>query len=297
MKSTWLLLTVFLFHPNTFANIKTQVHFSPIANLIYQLDCLSGALSHCSRKTYQDLWDKNHIKSEEDSARIKKWGELMTRYHSELEFEDTKQKLISGRFDGVKLSNKIRIASFQSRTMDEYFTRLDLVVTPKDREKFEIVIRHFYPTFDKWWQTVALPKGKDFAKSTESLLMSHKIMKKIRQFSHFYEATLPNNYTVHFNLFYRPDFAEATSGQQIENYSVAEFLPKEKPTDRIDVIIHELCHFFFENASDKNFASIQKSFESSGGVEARAGYNLLNETLATVLGNGLINKLMMKNES
>ncbi len=272
------------------------MQFSPISNLVYQLDCISGALPHCSRKTYQDLWDKSFIKNDEDKAKIKSWGELMNRYRPELEFEESKQKLISGRFEGVKLSTKIRIASFQSMTMDQYFTRLDLVVIPKDREKFEDVIRRFYPVFNKWWKSTAHPKGKGFAKGTDTLLTGPGISNKIRQYAHFYGAVLPDNYVVHFNLFYRPDFEEATAGQQIENYSVAEFLPSEKPTDRIDVIIHELCHFFFENPTDESFAGLQKEFESSGTTEARAAYNLLNETLATVLGNGLINKFTMTKE-
>lgn len=119
------------------------------------------------------------------------------------------------------------------------------------------------------------------------------ISKRIKQFAGFYEVSLPDYYIVHFNLFYRPDFEEATSGQQIENYSVAEFLPTEKPVDRIDVIIHELCHFFFGSATDEKFASMQRAFEASGKIEARGAYNLINETLATTLGNGLINKLTM----
>ncbi|MFN7825012.1 MAG: hypothetical protein ACK5P6_06600 [Pseudobdellovibrionaceae bacterium] len=291
MKSSIFL---FMFVTSTvFAEIKVNLHFTPTANLVYQLDCISNELPHCSRDTYQDLWNKQFLKNNEDQALVKSWGELVNRYRPELEFEESKQRFITGRFEGVKLATKIRIASFQSKSMDDYFNRLDLVVVPKDREKFEKVIRHFYPRFEKWWHAVALPKGKGFAKQTEALLKRPDISKKIKQFAGFYEVSLPDNYIVHVNLFYRPDFEEATSGQQIENYSVAEFLPTEKPVDRIDVIIHELCHFFFENATDEKLASMLRAFEAIGKVEARGAYNLINETLATTLGNGLINKLTM----
>lgn len=63
--------------------------------------------------------------------------------------------------------------------------------------------------------------------------------------------------------------------------------------DKLDVIVHELCHFFFENATESKFASMQREFESFGKIEARAAYNLLDEGLASTLGNGLINKLIM----
>lgn len=293
MRAIWIVLTGIFIHGVSQANIKVKLQFSPIANLAYQLDCISGAIPHCSRNTYQDLWNKNFIKGADDQALIKKWGELMNRYHPALEFDESKN---SDRFEGVKLSTKIRIASFQSMTMDEYFSRLDLVIFSKDREKFETVIRRFYPGFDKWWKATAFPKGKKFAKTTESLLVGRDMATKLQQFSHFYGAVLPDHYIVYFNLFYRPDFEESTSGQQIENYSVAEFLPNEKPVDRIDVIIHELCHFFFDSTADSNFASLKKEFDADGSLEARAAYNLLNETLASTLGNGLINKLTMKKE-
>jgi hypothetical protein len=98
---------------------------------------------------------------------------------------------------------------------------------------------------------------------------------------------------MHFNLFYRPDSKEATSGQQIENYSSIEFLATEKPVERFDVIIHELCHFLFENASDEKLLALRSKFENSEDMRARSSYNLINESLATVLGNGLICKMTM----
>lgn len=284
---------IFLFQSHAFADLQVKLHFSPLANLIYQLDCVSGELRHCSRETYQGLWKKEFSKTSEEEALVKNWGSLMGRYRQSVDFNESDKPAIASRNEGVQLSTKLRIASFQSDNMKDYFSRLDLVVLPSDREKFEEVVRHFYPAFEKWWRKTALPKGKGFAKETESLLKRPDISKKLKQYAHFYEANLPENYEVHFNLFYRPDSDESTAGQQIENYSVAEFLPIEKPVDRVDVIIHELCHFFYRSSPDERFVSLQKSFEANGKPEARGAYNLINETLATTLGNGLINKLNM----
>jgi hypothetical protein len=161
----WLFTALILFIGSvSFAEIKVKIHFSPVANLVYQLDCISNELPHCSRATFKDLWQKHFSKGPEDEALIKTWGELMSRYSPELEFEESKKRLISGRFEGVKLATKIRIASFQSSTLPEYFNRLDLVVIPKDREKFEKVVTHFYPRYEKWWNKTALPKGKGLSR-------------------------------------------------------------------------------------------------------------------------------------
>jgi len=296
MKAFVFAWVIFSLSISALAEIKVQLHYSPVANLVYQLDCLSDTLTRCSRKTYQELWDRNFIKDKNDSLKIKQWGELMSRYGKWLEFEETRKVSVPGGFEGVRLATKIRIASFQSKTLEEYFSRLDLVVIPRDRLKFEEIVRHFYPGFDRWWKSTALSHGRSFQKGTEQLLKGHDVMTKISQFANFYSAKLPDNYVVHFSLFYRPESPEPTNGQQIDNYSISEFLSDEKPVERLDVIIHELCHFFFENGADEKFADLQKSFESSGKIGARAAYNLLNESLATALGNGMINKLKMKKE-
>lgn len=296
MNKNYLKLIVFLcisLSSTAFAELKVKLHFSPIANLVYQLDCLSTERIHCSSETFEDLWKKEFYKKDEDKELLKAWGDIKHSYNVEVEFEKTDKKSTTGRYEGVQLSTKLRIASFQSSDIDDYFNRLDLIVLPKDRQKFEKVVRHFYPRFKKWWDKVAFPTGNGFAKKTDLLLKKPEISKKIKQYANFYEAQLPEDYTIHFNLFYRPDFKEATSGQQIENYSVAEFLPTEKPVDRIDVIIHELCHFFFASVDDEKFSSMQKKFEATGKIQARGAYNLINETLATTLGNGLVNKLNM----
>ncbi len=291
------LLVLWLFSSTTvFADVKVKMHFSLIANLVYQLDCISNEIPHCSKATYQNLWRNSFFTNPGEDALVRSWGYLMSRYHPVLKLQEHSTRNISDRFEGVKLSTKIRIASFQSETMKDYFDRLDLVVTPKDRERLENVVRHFYPKFEKWWVKVAQPKGKNFARQTDSLLNRPDIAKKIRQFASFYDLKFLNSYMIHLNLFYRPDFDEATSGEQIENYSMVEFLPSESPLERIDVILHELCHFFSEHGTEENFTALQKAFDNIGKIESKGAYNLIKEGLPTALGNGLINKLTMDKE-
>jgi hypothetical protein len=132
---------------------------------------------------------------------------------------------------------------------------------PSDRADFEKVIRHFQPQFHAWWQSEAAKSGGEFALQTENLLRSPQISSQIKQFYDFYAPDLPENYEISFNLFYIPDFVrESTSGQQLQNYSLAEFKPGEKAEQRIDVVIHELTHFFYESMSAENAAKLRKAF-------------------------------------
>ena len=115
MKLIFLITSLFA-STAVFADIKVKLHFTPTANLVYQLDCISEVLPHCSRATYQDLWKNNFFKTDADQDLVKSWSDLMTRYSPELEFERPKEKPNTGRFEGVKLTTKARIASFQSTT-------------------------------------------------------------------------------------------------------------------------------------------------------------------------------------
>ncbi len=294
MKSLSLIGSVlFLFSSQAWADLEVKMHFSPIANLVYQLDCVSETIKHCSRHAYEDLWHSEFLKNAEDQKQIDNWSELANRYNSSVDLESEESYAKTGRVDAIQLSTKLRIASFQSASIEEYFNRLDLVVIPKDRQKFEAVIRYFYPRFEKWWSKTAEPTGKTFTKEMGALLVRPDILKKLKDYAHFYQAALPQEFEIHFNLFYRPDFKEPTRGQQIENYSVSEFLPSEKPVDRVDVIIHELCHFYYGISSDEAFVKFRASFKNLHKAEALGAYNLFNESIATALGNGMINKLNM----
>lgn len=297
MKKSTVLFLAFYAQFAVAVEVSPAVKFSPITNLVYQLDCVSGDLIHCSDRTYGDLWEKEFLRNEEDRALLRKWREWMERYQAQARIGDPKAPPISGRFNGVELATKARIAAFQAKDMSDYFSRLDLVLVPKDRIAVETVIRHFHPRFEAWWKREALKRGASFARQTKSLLESPAILKKIDQFYRFYEVDLPKNYEVSFNLIYRPaNKKESTSGQQIENYSVVEFLPTEKPEERIDVVLHELCHFFLDNGKDEKALALRKGFAENGGPSAIAAYNLLNEGLATAFGNGMIARLYMKNE-
>ncbi|HLM59529.1 MAG TPA: hypothetical protein VK308_01875, partial [Pyrinomonadaceae bacterium] len=81
---------------------------------------------------------------------------------------------------------------------------------------------------------------------------------------------------------------EPSGGQQLQNYSLMEFKPKEKPEQRIDVAVHELCHFFYDNMKPGNRAELERKFFAANRASAIPAYNLINEALATAFGNGII---------
>lgn len=272
-----------------------EVRFSAITNLIYQLDCMSEHLPKCGRENFRSLWANHLLRTAEDRKALADWKMLFARYNADFEFNQPEKFPAPLRYEGLHLSTKLRIASFQAASRDEYFSRLEILMTPKDRLLAEKVLRRFEGPFQIWWKKEAFKKGHSFYQKTKKELQRRDLKNSIDDFAKFYEAVIPDRQVIYFSLIYRPnEFAENTNATQIENYSVAEFLPTDTPEDRMDVIVHELCHYFFESSSDEKYASLKSAFEASSKSSSRGAFNLLNEALATAFGNGMISRLYLE---
>ncbi len=270
---------------NVAAQIQARIQFGEIPNLTYQLDCVGDLPIQCSRQNLGDLWTREFLKSDEDRRMLKEWARLRDLYSKDVQIS----KETDTNYSSISIFNKIRIAGFQANGADDYLARLDLLTTPFDRAAFENVIRYFEPRFKVWWQAEAVKTGDKFAKQTGILLRSPKIAEPISRFYNFYQPVLPKDYEITFNLFYIPNAVkEPSSGQQLENYSLMEFKAGEMPEQRVDIAVHELCHFFYDNMKPEIRARLQSRFQDANRAAAIPAFNLLNESLAAAFGNGMI---------
>lgn len=291
-----LFLLFLLSTLSSHAKVETEVRFTPIANFAYQLECVSGIADHCSRKNYEKLWETEFLKTPEDKAMVQRWNSLLKRYQKSVSVYPDEKISNSPRYMGINLNTKVRIASLQAEGLNDYLERLDLVFQTQDRVEAEKVIRYFYPRFEKWWYKVASQRGAGFKQKIEALLMKKDNKELVEKFARFYEAELPPSYPLTLNLYYRPNLEkENTAGQQLQNYSVVEFLENESPSDRIDVILHELCHFFYVSGPEDKFDRLQA--ELSKTPDGVSSYNLLNEALATSFGNGMVARANYKQDN
>lgn len=278
------ILVLLIISASATAQIRVRVEFDEIPNLTYQLDCVGDLPVTCSRANLGELWKREFLKTEQDRVMLKEWARLRDGYDKTVELSASKE----GK-SYLNLFEKIRIAGFQANSLDDYAEKLDLLTNPSDRNSFERVLRHFQPKFQLWWQREASKLGGEFARQTDALLHSAKISRQMKQFYNFYSPELPANYEISFNLFYIPDLIkEPSSGQQLQNYSLMEFKPKEKPEQRIDVVVHELCHFFFESMKPEDKIILRENFYTQNRAAAIPAFNLLNEALAASFGNGMI---------
>lgn len=270
-------------------NVRVDVRFTPAANLAYQLDCLGDVVQACARNDYQALWQKEFLQTGSDSARLTEWKALRQRYQSHWQ----PGAASSPGTRSIDMSDKIRIATLQSTTIADLVARLEVFFSPADWLVAREVLMHFDGRYMKWWEREALPTGQPFVDRLTTLLARGDVSSLLGRMARLYDTRFPLEAGVPMQLFYRPNLVPGgTSGQQIERYAMLEFLPNESVRSRIDVAVHELCHFFWGGRSDAQNDQLKERFRRSSSPAAIAARNLLNEALATALGNGILARMV-----
>lgn len=276
------------------------VHFTPLANLTYQLDCVSGVHIPCSQENLRALWGREFLRTGQDSARLADWARIRNRYDAEVSLaadEGASALPLEGRYEGVHLAERMRVAGFQATSAADYGERIQLLALGDDAVRLRGLVDYFLPRFESWWQREAAAAGAPFATRVGELLRDPRIAGRIAEFAHFYGVEFAPGETLDFTLLYRPSLVrESTSGQQIGARSLVEFVAGEQPEQRMDVVIHELCHYLFSRLPRERLAALEAGFvarAAAGEASAPAAYNLLDEALATAFGNGLVIRAFM----
>lgn len=281
-----------------------QIQVSEISNLVFQLDCLAGGLtSSCSTEAYRELWQTQLKWSERDETQLARWRELRRKYQKTIDFDDQKNARreypddLAFSANKIVLSRKQAMASLLSKTLEEYQSNLGLLVMPADLAGFAEVIAHFEPRFQMWWNTQAKKQLDAFAGELSEIIKQKALVDFSVRVAKFYDARLPADHIVYVHLIARPKSkTRGTFGTQIENHAVIETVEGEDPKNRVDVILHELYHYFYSLMPAARKSELHKAFVSAKDIHSLSAYNVFDEALATAIGNGLVAR-MVKSEA
>jgi hypothetical protein len=283
------------------AQFQWRFHALPLANLVYQLDCLSGQ-GHCSLEAYRQLWQSQLQWNASDQNRLKQWQTLKSRYQMQWIFEPGKSPTsrFPLRFEGLDLTRKFRLPALEARDLDDYQSRVALLLHPRDAEQIFDLMAHFYPRFEAWWQKQAAAKTELAAKEFLQIMQTHQLANLAEKSAQFYASQWPAGGVLNLHFFFRPsDLGSSGSqnGEQIENHSLIEVIPEKPLQNQVAVILHELNHYFYSRSDPKQHAWLVGWFASRPEPWAIPAYNLLNEVVATSLANGLVMRKVLSQAS
>jgi hypothetical protein len=277
-----------------------RIEVRPLANLTYQLQCIAGLL-HCSKPVYEDLWKKQLGWSADDDAQMARLRRLRDRLGS------VRLPLAAeGAQDGPRapratyplpdresdLWTKARLACLQARSLPDLEERLLLLTSLDEAQALTGIVGHFWKRFQPFWRKERAPLAR-FGADLGRALGQRELSQLVLRVARFYGAATSGNRqtTLRFMLVARPEHASKhTNAEQLESTSVIEVVGGERPVNRLPIVLHELFHYFYASASDADHRAVLEAFLRSSVPGALSGYNLLNEALATALGNGVVRR-------
>jgi hypothetical protein len=264
------------------------VRATPVGNLTYQLDCLADVI-HCSTEAFRSFWKPTWTPS--DDAALAAWRSVRERYAVSATLAgEVPRTAVTLPYGQVEVDKAVRIAGLLAHTEDELRANLRPVLPPQDAERLTSALAHFRPRFDAWWTTKGQVEASRFARDLAPLFEREDVAGIVTRAARFYGSPLPKGTPIDFDLVPLPGEAKWTSGEQMLSHGVIEVLPGEKPNERMDVVCHELFHFFYASRTTEAQAALANRFTSSSDPLAVIAYFLLDESVATALGNGVVDR-------
>ncbi len=270
-------------------SIRLEVVYSEAANLAYGLDAISGSLAAVDPATQRPLWDARFLRTDEDRKAVARWGAIKAKYARALPLPTPTMPLLA-RNDALSVANAIEGVELRSPSVEAMAEGLAEFVPLADVAGLREIMERFREPYHRWWKAVAERQGARFVRDLRARLAEPALAGQVAEFARFYGAALPKGTTGRFSLVFRADADGPTNGQQLQSVAAVEFRADERPEDRIGTLVHEFCHFLYGARPPEADAALQARFVASGDPVAKPALNLMNEALATTLGNGLVGR-------
>ena len=278
--------------------ISFRLRASEFANLFYQIECLAGT-ARCSRAAYEDVWSKNRELGgldEGDRAALQRWRLLRERYRGRIERDgetlDIGLPVLRAR---RHVEARLRIAGYTADTLARYAENLSFFVDPLDVAESLSIVGRFQARFARWWAS----KIGNLARSIDGyarLFARADVKEVFAEAARLYRPEFPSGYVMDLELLARPAHDSPTSGQLIGLVGLVEVLDDEPPEKRFPIVAHEIFHAWLASAAYEPMAALVRKFTSSSDENAVGAYGLLDESLATMLGNGRMARVVERDD-
>lgn len=265
----------------------SQVRVSMVANAVHQLDCLAGHIPACSRASYEALWRREGW----DLKGVERWRESVASYGGSVPLPTVHNGDFPVGEEAIEIRSKIRIAAWQTGSVGEVYRALELVMAPSDALAARRVLDSVSREMVGWWSRSGKESGRVFAEDLSRLLADDQIRGLLPRIASLYGVDAERADDVQFNIVVRPESEQGSSyAEQVERHSLIEIQPGSSAEDRIDVALHEVFHYFWGLRPSQSQGALLDRLCDLNPQDCVAAFNLLNEGLATALGNGIIAK-------
>lgn len=154
-------------------------------------------------------------------------------------------------------------------------------------QRWLAILRELAPSYDELVHRPSRAKLAAYRKRLEAIARRAGLPRLLEQAARFYGASWSESEPFRIVLHPIPGRGAATSATVVEGTALVEALLEERDLEgRFGVLVHELCHSFFQAQPEALQRRLDEAFRSSSSPFAPHAYRFLDEALATALGNG-----------
>ena len=279
------------------ANAQTlRAEFSPLANFAYQIDCVSGAIRQrqcAGADDFRALWKRDFGVDTSTSPEVKRWAALRKEYADMS--PDNRQSDSQWPHDGMNYSIRILIAAFAARDEADYSSRLTLLMPDRLAPEAIAIVRSLYSPFAKWWTDTGAAMGKPASDAMIAALEAPAIKQHVSELFAFYGSPRAARAPHTAHLMLRPGLEDKglTSGSNFGSTSIVEFFAETESRGQTPVIVHEYSHYVFGVTPRAQALALSSSVIKAGGDIGLPMWALLDEALASAIGNGRVSRTLL----
>jgi hypothetical protein len=278
----WLVI---LLRGSTFAAappLALHFHFetSESTTAVYHVACLAGNV-RCSKANFETFWHTKQTWTTADQAELDAWSAILRKV-SDAALPPTPAPYIgnsSGLWPSVAARHKVIRAALEARNLADFQGRTWQWIESQDSARLYRAIAHFRARLH--------PSGRKEVKALlpliEKNLRKNGAPNLAAQMARFFETDLQTR-DVYFHLIPGPLFdSDAASATPVSNHVFMEVTSGATPVAAASIMLHELTHYFYDNAPARKQAALMQQFAQSGAPEASSLYALLNEAIAVAV--------------
>jgi hypothetical protein len=255
------------------------------ANLVYHLDCLGRVVS-CTSEVFELPWRGRLGLAGEDKTRIDEWASL--RREIERRSSTTPPPLVPSLMPihsggGDRAWDKMRMAEFMAADADALAGVWSTHVPAATAERFAVVVAHFRPRFETWWNEHQ-GEAAQFLPGFEAALVKARAGELLTAAARLYRSDLGDG-RISMHIMLQPKTERARSQATVfGSHVIVEMEPNEIAEERVPIVVHELAHHVFARMPAKRKAALVEAILKTGRA-GPAAWNLFDEVQATVIGN------------
>ena len=181
----------------------------------------------------------------------------------------------------------------RSNSLEELESRLEGLITPDEHDDLMEALRGVRALRQQHLGDDRKKRQELVRDQFSTLLAEHRVTDFLARVARFFSLDSPPE-TVRVALVPVPvgkGSGVTTFAHQAGDAVIVEVLTNDNLEHRLSVVVHELVHVLWFSRSKKATQDLLSQFEALGESEAYLARALLNEALATALGNGLFSSM------